>query len=446
MELLSNIKLVANNILTFSTMSIILGAIVLTIKTRFVQFRGIKQMFSILVTSMTAKSDDTGKETIQAHKALFTAMSTTIGLATIAAPIITIQVGGPGALLFFLLSNILGSALSFSEVTFALKHRKVMKDGTIMGGPMQYLKDTFSEFVASWYAVFAFILLLVWSALQSNVLANLLADYNMPFTTMRYPEWFSGIILAIVVTVSLMGGIKRIGNLSEKMVPFMFFLYSAACLYIIFANIQSVPAAFDTIFRSAFTPKSIIGGSAAGGMFHAFRWGILKGMNAHEAGIGTGTIPHSMADTTDPTIQGLLSMVSIYSHGFLSLLSGLVVMVTGTWQDPSLGLGMSAISKSFDMYFSSLGPLILTISSLLFGFGTILGNSYNGSQCYAYMTKNKNLNFYNAAIAALVFIGSVAPVKFMWIITDFFLILVALPNIVGILILSFKEKSLLKIK
>jgi len=225
----------------------------------------------------------------------------------------------------------------------------------------------------------------------------------------------------------------------------MFFLYASSSIYIILCNIERIPTVLDLVFRSAITPKAIIGGSAAGGIFQAMRYGFLRGFNANEAGIGTGSIPHSMAQTKDPMMQGILAMLSLYSHGFLCFLSGLIVLLTGTWDDPTIRFGISAIFKSFAMYFPTYGPLILTISLLLFGFGTILGNAYNGEQCFKYIANNKFKYFYYSVIMLSILIGSVAPVKKMWIIPDFFLILVAVPNVIAILILAFKRKDLLNI-
>ncbi len=392
-------------------------------------------MFKLLFDSITSKEIE-GEKTVKPHKALFTAMSTIIGIAVIVGPVVTIQLGGPGALVYFLLTNIFGSILSYAEVTFAVTYRKRLPDGTIMGGPMEYIKEALSSFFASWYAIACFILLLFWTSLQANTVADMLSEYYIP-------TWTSGILLSILILFTLVGGIKRIGNFSEKLVPIMFFLYSGSALFIVLANFSQIPKVLDLMLRSAFSPKAILGGTAVGGLVQTIRFGLLKGINSHEAGIGTGAIPHSMAEVKDPKMQGILSILSIYSHGFLCFISGLVVLLTGTWQDPTIRFGATAMTKSFGMYFSSLGPILLTLSTVLFGFGTILGNSYNGEQCYKYFLKNKHKKIYYISVAIWIFIGSVAPVKTMWIIPDFFLILVAIPHIIGILVLSFKRKDLL---
>jgi AGCS family alanine or glycine:cation symporter len=335
-----------------------------------------------------------------------------------------------------MISSLLGGALIYTEVTLALKHRKKRPDGSIMGGPMQYLR-TITPVLSNIYAAGGVLLLVVWSSIQSNTLSDLLTPYHIP-------GYATGLILAMLVLVALIGGIKRIGAISEKLVPFMFFLYTGASLWIIFMNASKLLPTFELIFRSAFSSQALLGGVAGGSLFNALRWGLFRGIQANEAGVGTATIPHSMAAVKNPQQQGILSMVAIYSHGFICLLSGLITILTGTWQDPNISFGIGMITHAFAMYFSALGPLILTISAVLFAYGTILGNSYNGSHCFTYFTKNKHLKAYYFIIAAFIFLGAIADVKSLWIISDFFLIPVAISNVIGIVYLSFRDKSLVE--
>jgi alanine or glycine:cation symporter, AGCS family len=416
------------------------GAVVLTFKTRFIQFRTIPTMLKLLFGNIFKKKKTHGnnEETIAAHKALFTAMSTSIGIGNIVAPIIAIKLGGPGALLGFILVTLFGSAAMFTEVTFALKYRKKNSDGTISGGPMQYLKKVLSPVWALIYAHAGLILLAIWSSNQANQLAELLQPRGVP-------TYLTGILLAITIMYILLGGIKRIGDLSAKLVPIMFTLYCGATLWIILNNISKLPAVLNLIFRSAFTPQSIIGAGAGYGIQMALRWGLAKGFFAMEAGLGVATIPHSMANTKSPLNQGILSMVSIYSNGILCLLSGLTILLTDTWLDPSLGISINILTKTFSIYFSSIGIVILMFSAFLFAFGTIVGNSYIGGQCFLYASKNRWLITYYAIVAVFVFVGAIIDVKLLATITDFFLIPIAIPNIIGIVILAFKEKNVLKI-
>ena len=420
---------------------ILVGAVLLTFKTRFIQIRAIPQMMRLLFKNVFKKkksiSKDDEEETIEAHKALFTAMSTSIGIANIVSPVIAIKLGGPGALVGFMLATLFGSASTFTEVTFALKYRVKNPDGTISGGPMQYLKRILSPAFAKMYAYGGFVILVIWSGTQANNLADLLKPRGIP-------TYLTGIVLSITVSYILLGGIKKIGDISAKLVPAMFLLYVGATTWIIMQNIDKLPGVLNLIFSSAFSPKALTGAGLGYGILSTFRYGLANGFFANESGLGTATIPHSMSESKKPVNQGILSMVSVYSNGILCLLSGLVVLVTGTWMDPNIPIGINIIVKSFSIYFSSIGIIILMISAFLFAFGTILGNSYNGSQCYLFSTKNKGLKYYNVLIAVVVFLGCIFDVEFLAKIKDFFLIPIAIPNIIGIVMLAFKKRKLLK--
>lgn len=433
MTFVHTLEYISLQILLIPTIIIVCVGVIVSVKLNFIQFKAFPQMFVALFNALKPQKNNEGKETIRASRALFTAMSTTIGTSSIVAPAIAIRLGGPGALVGFLIATLLGGALTYAEVALALRYRKKNKDGTIAGGPMQYLKSIHPS-LAKLYAVSGVVLLAIWSSLQANTLADLLYAYDIP-------NYVTGIVLSLLVLGALLGGIQRIGKISEKLVPFMFFLYTGAALWIIGLNISQLPGIVSLIYTSAFTPSAFFGGVATGSAFSAIRWGLFRGVQANEAGVGTAAIPHSMAEIYSPQEQGILAMVSIYSHGFICLLSGLVTLCTGTWSDYSLPFGISLITRAFELYFSSFGPFVLTLSAILFAYGTIVGNSYNGSQCFSYFSGKSNVRWYYFLVAFLILGGAISRVKLLWIISDFFLIPVALPNIIGILILIFKEES-----
>lgn len=428
----------------FLTTPLVLGiSLLLTIKTGFVQFRKLPHMLRLLFSLLFKRYLEKEKKgTVRAHKALFTAMSTTIGISTIVSPVIAIRIGGPGAVLGFLLATLLGCAVNFTEVTFALSYRKHHPVKGIAGGPMQYLQDEIRPFVAKWYALFGFILLMAWSAAQANQLGEIL---NSPLLgSFRIPNWITGLALAILVIIVLMGGIKRIANFSSKLVPLMFVLYVGGALWIILANFEKLPAICRMIFESALAPQTFASGVTVGGIVSALRWGVFKGLHSNEAGVGTQTIPHSMAETDGAVDQGILAMVSTYSAGFICILSCFVALVTETWLDPHLSLGINMVAASFQGYFSTIGVLIVVVSALLFAFGTILGNSFNGSQCFIYLSKNRYLNLYYLATAALIFVGCISDVAAVWSFVDYLLVPVLIPHILSIAYLSFKQGGRLK--
>ncbi len=425
----------ADTLLFISCMLILVSCIYITVKLRFVQFRFFPALFSLLKASFRSKADV--KETILPHTALITAMSTTLGISTIVAPVIACNLGGPGALVGFLLTAFFGSAATYAEVNLCITHRKKTESGTIMGGPMQYLKAIFSPFAAKWYAVSCLILMLAWSAAQANQVAAIL---DSPLVEgYRVPTMITATATSLFVLVMLMGGIKRVGWFSMVHVPLMFVIYVGSCLYIVGSNLDKMGAIFGEIFSSLLAPQAVASGVAVGGAVSGLRWGIFKGIQCCETGIGTQTMPHSMAETQNPVAQGLLAMLSTYTAGIVAFLSGCVALLTKTWQDPNLPLGMSMVAASFEMYFSSFGILIITIASLLFASGPILGNCYNGSQCFTFLTNNKRLKAYYVLSAVMVFFGAIADVKTLWSLMDIVLAACALPHIACLVVYAYKE-------
>lgn len=425
-----SIEAVMDYILFASCVFLLIGSFYITFKTRFVQFRLFPDLFKMFLRSMSLKEQD-NNSTILPHKALLAAMSTTLGIGTIVGPIIAIHLGGPGALLGFLLTSILGSAATFTEVSLCVKFRTKSKFDCIIGGPMEYLKKMLSPKMAKWYAISCCILMTAWSGAQANQLAAildspLLGDY-------RISPAISGFVLAGLVFFSLFGGIKRISSLSAKMVPLMFVLFLGSSFWILLSNIEMLPSTLSLIFSSALSPYAMASGTVVGGLVSSLRWGIFKGTQATEAGIGTQTIPHSMTNSEDAVYQGTLSMISTYTAGFVAFLSGCVVLVTGTWQDPELPMGISMIAASFEIYFSSLGLVIVAFCTFLFGFGTSVGNSYNGSQCFIYLVGPKQIRYYFIFSACVIFLGAIAEVKTFWSIIDLFLAGMAIPHMFALM-------------
>ncbi len=427
----------ADTILFISCVLILISCIYISYKLRFVQFRFFPALFSLLKASFTKRDATSSSQTILPHTALITAMSTTLGISTIVAPVIACNLGGPGALLGFLLTAFFGSAATYAEVNLCITHRKKDESGIIMGGPMQYLKTIFSPFAAKWYAVSCLTLMLAWSAAQANQVAAIL---DSPLVeSYRIPTIITASITGIFVLVMLMGGIKRVGWFSMVHVPLMFVIYVGSCLYIVGTNLDKLPAIFSEIFAAFTEPQSLASGVVVGGAVSALRWGIFKGIQCCETGIGTQTMPHSMAETENPIAQGLLAMLSTYTAGIVAFLSGCVALLTKTWQDPTLPLGMSMVAASFEIYFSSFGIVIITIASLLFASGPILGNCYNGSQCFSFLTNNKRLKAYYVASAIMVFFGAIADVKTLWSLMDIVLAATALPHIACLVVYAHKE-------
>jgi AGCS family alanine or glycine:cation symporter len=433
-----SIMQVCDYVLYFSCLLILAGQIFLTFKTRFVQVRLLPRLFKM--TGSLFKKQAEGSHTIQPYKALFTAMSTTLGMGTIVGPVIAIHMGGPGALVGFLLTSFFGSAATYVEVNLSVQYRHKLPSGVVMGGPMQYLKSIVSPGAAKWYALCCFVLMTAWSGAQANQLCAMLSSPLLG--SWQVPALLSGGILAVLVVFLLVGGIKRIGSIEAKLIPVKFTLYLGACFFILFSDVSRWMDVIKLVFQSAFSPYAMASGALVGGLVSSLRWGIFKGIQCCEAGIGTQTIPHSMAETKDPTAQATLAMLSTYAAGGVAFLSGCVSLVTSTWQDPSLPLGMSMVAASFNMYFASLGIVMIASCALVFAFGTILGNGYNGSQAFSYLTGNRRLWIYYSLTAALIFVGAISDAKMVWALTDIILACMALPHMMA-LVMHQSRKPLL---
>lgn len=422
-------------LLLLSCLLILSGSIFITFKTRFIQLRCNK----ILIKQLFSRQTEASNHTIAPRRALFTAMSTTLGISTIVGPIIAIYLGGPGALPFFLVTSFFGSAATFLEVNLCIQHRQKFQSGAILGGPFPYMERLLSPSIAKWYAMSCLCLMMTWSGAQAN---QLVAILNSPLLgSYRLPVYLTAGAITLFILIILLGGIKRIGAFSSKLVPILFLCYVTACLWILGSNIDRLGAIFHQMFQSLLSPTAIASGTLIGGITSSLRWGIFKGIQACEAGIGTQAIPHSMAETKDPMTQGALAMLSTYTAGILAFITGCVVLVTNTWTSPDLPLGISMMAAAFQQYFSSFGIAILVLSTFLFGFGTILGNSYNGSQCFAYLTAGKKRPLFLIGTALMIFLGAISEVKTFWSFMDLILASMAVPHMIALLRHAIKTQK-----
>jgi len=223
----------------------------------------------------------------------------------------------------------------------------------------------------------------------------------------------------------------------------MFVLFCASSLWVIIANIDKLPHVLNLMFKSFFSLETAAGATVAMSLQKMMRWGLAKGIQAGESGIGTATIPHSESTSQNAYEQGLLSIISVLSVGFVCTLTGLVVMVTGIWSNTDIPMGINMVAHAFAMHFP-YSSVILSVCVFMFALGTILGNAYNGSQCYLYLTNQRWINFYYAVVGIVVFCGTIIDVEFIWTLSDFFIVPVAMVNLAGIMYLIFKRPELLK--
>jgi AGCS family alanine or glycine:cation symporter len=409
-------------------------AVILTIKFGFLQFRVLPRFFQLISGGVKERHKRDASK-ISSFQALFTAMAGTIGMGNIVGPSVAIYFGGPGALFWLLLYIFFGSMTKLTEVVLGLHTRERLPDGHIVGGPMQYLKKV-HPFLGYWYMSIVTFLFMVWSGVQSNTLGQIFAMDGIP-------SWTVGIGLALLVYLVVQGGIHRIGVVASKLVPLMFVLYVSFALLILFQDIPALCNAFWLIGTHIFKPAASIGAFTGASIMTAMKWGVYRSIHITEAGLGSSSIAHSMSDTNHPLDQGILAMVSMLADATLSMLSGLLVLVTGIWMQgifrPTL------VYEAFKMSSPLWGGIVLVISVSLFVITTVIGNTFNGMQAFASLTRDRYINWYLGATLLIMVCGSIMEPRAAWSLTDIILTLAVIPNIIGVAILAFRNPGYFKL-
>ena len=425
-----------NNLFELPSALLFLGvAVILTIKTGFLQFRAFPLLLQLIKRGITGQGAPDTADAINPFHAMFTAMATTIGMGNVVVPAIAIFTGGPGALFWLVLYIFFASVTKLTEVCFAIQTRITLADGKIVGGPMEYLKKV-TPFLAYWYAGVMVVLFIEWTAVQSNTLAGIYAQESVP-------KWLTGAVLALIVWLTLSGGAQRVGNIASKLVPLMFVLYVSFSTYILFSDMFLLKKAIALVWHNAFLTKSALGGVFSISLFHAMKAGVFNAIFITEAGIGTSSIPHAVANVKSPIDQGVLALFSMVSDAFLVSLSGLLVLITGVWTYGDFR--SSLIYEAFQKQAPAGGQYILLLSITLFVLTTAIGNSFNGSQTFASLTKDKWIKGYIGFTALAVFFGALVPLRAIWPFVDCLITLVAVPNVLGILYLAFRYPDVLKL-
>jgi alanine or glycine:cation symporter, AGCS family len=415
-------------IVVFFTISVLLTGVLF-----FPQVRAFPQFIHLLLQGPREKTET--KDSLSSFNALFAAIATTMGMGNIVGPSMAIMVGGPGALFWLLLYIFLGSVIKFAEVTFAVSTRETTKDGKIIGGPMQYLKQV-SPAIAHWYNAAIIVLLMSWSSLQSNTLAHILLKESIP-------AGVTGGVLALITLIILLGGAQRFGRIATTLVPIMFVLYVSSALFILLKDMGALRDSLFLVITHIATPAAAVGGFAGASLFQSMRVGVLRGILMTEAGVGTAAIPHSLATTTRPADQGILAMCSMVTDAFLSTISGLLALVTGVWME-----GPFRSTLIYEVFLHNLpfwGRYILVISVVLFVLTTVIGNSFNGMQSFNVLTRYRWRYIYITIILAIIFCGALVSAPLAWEIADTIMVFVALPNLLGLVVLTYNHYNVLRL-
>ena len=405
----------------------------------WIQLRRMKHAIDIT----RGKYDDPGHEGDISHfQALSTALSATIGIGNIAGVATAIHYGGPGALFWMWLTGILGTSLKYAECTLSMKYRKINSDGSASGGPMYYIEQALGW---KWLAVIfagaaSLCALATGNAVQANTVADQLrSDFGLNV-------YITGTVIAVLVGLVILGGIKRIGRVTSVLSPLMTVVYALGALLIIVLNIDKVPGAFQTIVSSAFSPPGMTAGFAGAGFMHCLIWGIKRGLFSNEAGQGSAPIAHAAAKTDEPVREGTVAMMGPYIDTLtICTLTGLVIVITGAWQavdaaGNALNLNGSPLtSYAFSeglTIFKGYGGYIVTAAVLLFATSTIISWSYYGDRSIQYLFGDRAIIPYRLLFCVMIFWGAISHLEVAWAFGDFGLGLMALPNLIALVALS----------
>ena len=409
---------------------LILGTgIFLMLGLRLVPLRRIGYGFRMLWEGRTEQ----GKGEITPFNALMTSLSATIGTGNIAGVATAIFLGGPGALFWMWCTALVGMATKYSEAVLAVHYREVDAAGRFVGGPMYYIKNGLGRkwiWLGGAFATFGFFAGFgIGNTVQSNSVAHAVQS------SFGVPNWVSGIIMAVLVGLVLIGGIRRIALVAGKLVPFMALAYLAAGLIILATHLEQIPGALDLIFTHAFTPAAAGGGFAGATVMAAIQFGVARGIFSNEAGLGSAPIAHAAAQTDDPVRQGTVAMLGTFIDTLvICSITGLVIIISGEWVSGETGAALS--STAFEHSLHGLGGYIVTLGLVLFAFTTMLGWSVYGERCAGYLFGIRAIRPFRIAWVLAIPLGAIGQLDFIWLLADTLNALMAIPNLIALLLLS----------
>ena len=424
----------------------IAGGLFLTIRNGGVQFVHFGHAMKNTVGKMFQKQK-AGEGAVTPLQAVTTALSATVGTGNIVGTTQAIAMGGYGAIFWLWLAALVGMVTKYSEIVLAIKYRERDAKGDWVGGPMYYIAKGLGggwKWLAGLFAVFATLASFgIGNMSQVNSITGSVIGAVAAFTAVSAGvesalKWLMGIVLALLVAIILLGGIKRIGAVTEKLIPFMSVFYIIFALVVIGAHIGNVPDAFVKIFSSAFTPQAI-GGAASGIVLkQTIIWGLRRSAFSNEAGLGSAAIAHAAADTRGPVNQGLYGIFEVFVDTIvICSLTALTIICSGV--DIAFGTrpGSEVIAAALGTVFGGrFAALFVAIALALFAFSTVLGWSLYGTRCVQYLFGNKAVRVFQVIFIAVVVVGCVSPLSFVWDVADTFNGLMAIPNFIGLFALS----------
>ena len=381
------------------------------------------------------KYEKTDDHNITPFQAVSTALASTVGTGNIAGVATAIFAGGAGAVFWMWVSGFFGMMTKYAEVVLAVKYRETDEKGAYHGGPMYYIQNGLKQkWLAVVFAIFGTLATFgIGNMTQANAIASSL---NQSF---GIPVLATGIAITAIVALVIIGGIKRIASVTEKLVPFMAVFYFIGSVIILVMNAGRLPAAFGSIFANAFSMQSVGGGIMGYVMMRGMRYGIARGVFSNEAGLGSAPIAHAASRTKEPVEQALWGVFEVFVDTIvICTLTALVVLTAGLYDIDGAISGAPLVMASFTQHYGSFGGIFVSIGILCFAGSTLLGWSYYGQQCLGYLTnKNKTWDLaYKVVFSLLAIVGAVGGLTFVWDVADTLNGLMAIPNLIALLLLS----------
>lgn len=423
----------------------------ITITTGLVQFRrfpvAVRMVFAGAFKKNTAQDG-----TITPFQALSTALASTVGNGNIGGVATAILIGGPGAIFWMWVCAAVGMATKYAEAVLGVHFRVRRETGELAAGPMYYITGGIpygwlAKPLAYAFAFFGAVACLLGTGnmAQSNTVARTFVEAAQSVFNLSVPLWFPGILITVAVGLVLIGGLKRIAAVAEKLVPAMIVLYLVVAAIYILLNVTEVPATLALIISRAFSPSAAVGGFVGASVAQALAAGISRGVLSNEAGLGSAPIAHGVANVKHPSEQGVVGIFEVFVDTIVVCsMTAFIILSSGLWTDPiyqEASGDLTAAALSTSIPFASL---IVAVCSFLFGFSTLIGWCYYGEKCFEFLFGSNKIVFYRVLFTALVMVGSVISVPLVWAIGSTLNAFMAFPNLVGLIFLLGTVKKLTK--
>ena len=416
----------------------------LSIRTRFLQIRKFPYAMKVTLGRMMKKKE-ASDGALTPFQAVCTALAATVGTGNVAGVAGAIAIGGPGAVFWMWISALLGMCTKFAEVTLAVHFRETNAQGDLVGGPMYYIKNGLDKkwhFLAYFFAAFGVLAVFgTGNATQVNTITtaidSALSSFNvLPADAVRLVNLIIGVALAIIIALILIGGIKRIGNVTSKLVPFMAIMYIVLALGVIFFHIKSVPAVFASIIEGAFNPASVTGG-VVGSFFMSMKKGVSRGIFSNEAGLGTGSIAHACADTKKPVKQGFFGIFEVFVDTIIiCTMTALVILCSGVPVNYGEAAGAELTISGFTAVYGNWVSIFTAVAMCCFAFSTIIGWGLYGTRCIEFLFGSRSNKPFMVLYSLTAIVGATMNLGLMWSIAETFNGLMVIPNLIAVFLLS----------